>query len=168
MLSIQGFPAGLRQQINQALTLIRQRLAKPPSPIPRDLLDDLRAILGKPRPVVDLVYGDATGGCRMSYGRSAGYRILFCKKAFQEKRVAAVLFHEMVHIAMGWELDAEAFENAWFTRAEGTRLPSQEDWEEFKDRGYQGWWVQLAPRTRRVTDYADRLILTLPPRPRRR
>jgi hypothetical protein len=168
MLSIQGFPAGLRQKINQALTLIRRRLAKPPSPIPRDLLDDLRAILGKPRPIVDLVYGGATGGCRMSYGRSAGYRILFCKKAFQEKRVAAVLFHEMIHIAMGWELDAEAFENAWFTRAEGARLPTRTDWETFKDDDYRGWWVQLDPRTRRVTDYADRLILTLPPRPRRR
>ena len=63
MLNIQGFSAGLRQEINQALTLIRRRLSKPPGPIPRDLLDDLRAILGKPRPRVDLVYGSATGGC---------------------------------------------------------------------------------------------------------
>ena len=167
MLSIQGFPAGLRQEIHQSLTLIRRRLAHPPAPIPRDLLDDLRAILGKPRPRVDLVYGGATDGCRMSYGRSAGYRILFCKKAFQEKRVAAVLFHELIHIAMGWELDAEAFENAWFSQPEGARPPSRTDWETFKDDDYRGWWVQLAPRTRRVTDYADRLILTFPSRTRR-
>lgn len=168
MLSIQGFPAGLRRQITQSLTLIRGRLARPPGPIPRDLLDELRAILGKPRPTVDLVYGGATDGCRTSYGRSAGYRILFCRKAFQEKRVAAVLFHEMVHIALGWELDAEAFENAWFTRQEGARLPTRADWETFKEDDYQGWWVRLDPRTRRVTDIADRLIFTFPPRPRRK
>src|SRR3970282_2510042 len=32
MLSIQGFPAGLRQEIHQSLTLIRRRLAHPPAP----------------------------------------------------------------------------------------------------------------------------------------
>jgi hypothetical protein len=168
MLSIQGFPAGLKREIKKSLTLIRQRLTKPPVPIPRDLLDDLRAILGRPRPTVDLVYGGVTDGCRKSYGSSAGYRILFCRKAFQEKRVAAVLFHEMVHIALGWELDAEALENAWFTRKEGARPPTRSDWETFKEDEYRGWWVRLDPRTRRVTDYADRLILTLPPRPRRK
>jgi hypothetical protein len=168
MLSIQGFPAGLRREINQGLAVLRQRLARPPAPIPRDLLDDLRAILSGPRPMVDLVYGGATDGCRMSYGRSAGYRILLCKKAFQEKRATVVLFHEMVHVAMGWELDAEAFENAWFTQGEGARQPTREDWETFKNNGYRGWWVQMDPRTRRVTDYAGRLILTFPIRPRRR
>ncbi len=167
VLRMQGFPAGYRRDLARALADIRRRLARPPGPIPRDLLDDLRMILRGPRPMVDLVYGGATGGCQTSYGRSAGYRILFCKRAFQEKRVAAVLFHEMVHIGMGWELDAEALENAWFTRGEGARLPTREDWRTFKQQEYQGWWVRMDPRTRRVTDYADRLILTFPPRPRR-
>ncbi|HSD49972.1 MAG TPA: hypothetical protein VLG48_01095 [Candidatus Methylomirabilis sp.] len=168
MLKMQGFPAGPRRDLTRALTIIRQRLARPPGPIPRDLLEDLRKIASGPRPVVDLVYGGATDGCQMSYGRSAGYRILLCNKAFLEEREMVVLFHEMVHIAFGWELDAEAFENAWFSRAEGARLPTREDWQTFKQQDYQGWWVRLDPRTRRVSDYADRLILTFPPRPRRR
>ena len=168
MLRMQGFPADHRRDLTRALTVIRQRLARPPGPIPRDLLEDLRAIISGPRPIVDLVFGGATDGCQMSYGRSAGYRILLCKKAFQEGRVAAVLFHETVHVASGWELDAEAFENAWWSRAEGARQPTRADWQTFKDDGYRGWWVQMDPRTRRVTDYADRLILTFPPRPRKR
>ena len=168
MLKMQGFPAGHRRDLTRALTVIRQRLARPPGPIPRDLLEDLRAIVSGSRPRVDLVYGGATDGCQMSYGRSAGYRILLCKQAFQEGRVAAVLFHEIVHVAFGWELDAEAFENAWWSRAEGARQPTRADWQTFKEDGYRGWWVQMDPRTRRVTDYADRLILTFPPRPRKR
>jgi hypothetical protein len=167
MLRLQGFSAGHRRDLTRALTIIRQRLARPPGPIPRDLLEDLRKIASGPRPIVDVVYGGAADGCQMSYGRSAGYRILLCQRAFQEARVAAVLFHEMVHVASGWELDAEAFENAWWSRAEGARLPTRRDWETFRDDGYQGWWVRLDPRTRRVSDYADRLIVRFPPRPRK-
>jgi len=168
MLCIQGFPAPYRKVLIRAVAIVRQRLARPPGPISRDLLEDLRAIVSGSRPKVDLVYGGQTDACRMSYGRSAGYRIMLCRKAFQERREAVVLFHEMVHVASGWELDAEAFENAWFTRAEGARQPTRADWETFKDDGYRGWWVQMDPRTRRVTDYADRPLLTFPPRPRTR
>jgi hypothetical protein len=166
MLRLQGFPAGHRRDLTRALTVIRRRLARPPGPIPWDLLEDLRRIASGPRPIVDLVYGRGSNGCQMSYGRSAGYRILLCQKAFQEEREMVVLFHEMIHVAFGWELDAEAFENAWFSRAEGARLPTREDWQTFNQQDYQGWWVQMNPRSRRVTDYAGRLILTFPPRPR--
>lgn len=168
MLSIQGFSRSYRRELTQALGLIRQRLAHPPGPVPGDLLGDLRAILAGPRPTVDLVFGGATGACQADYARSGGYRILLCNRTFQEGRVPAVLLHEMVHVALGWELDAEAFENAWFRRAEGARPPTRSDWETFKDQGYRGWWVQVGRRTRRVTDYADRLIHTFPPRPRTR
>jgi hypothetical protein len=143
--------------------------------------------------MVDLVYGGDQGVCAEPYSRSAGYRILLCKRTFlPEKacvepssrgvrlrltrspqaeglrrddghpRLPAVLFHELIHIARGWELDAEAFENAWFSPTEGARPPTRNDWRLFKQQDYQGWWVHIDPQTRRVTDYADRSILTFP------
>jgi hypothetical protein len=98
--------------------------------------------------------------------------MLLCRKAFlpesrsQIVRLPAVLFHELIHIARGWELDAETFENAWFSVEEGATLPDRNDWGVFKEDQYRGWWVRVNPRTRQVTDYADRLIVTFPP-PRR-
>jgi hypothetical protein len=132
----------------------------------------LQDILSGSRPRVTLAYGGAKGACREIHGRTAGYRVQLCKKTFQSPRrkassLSAVLFHEFVHVARGGELDSEAFENAFFSK-EGARPPTPEDWADFKEDGYQGWWVRLDPRTRRVTDYADRLIVTFPPRKARR
>jgi hypothetical protein len=119
------------------------------------------------RPVVDVAYGGGEADEETPYARSAGYRITIYEKAFAERgarspRLTPVLFHELIHVARGTELDAEAFENAWFTREEGARPPNRADWGIFRDQGFQGWWVRLDPRTRRVTDYADRFIVTFP------
>jgi hypothetical protein len=167
MLSIQGFPAGPRRDLNAALTLIRQRLRRPPGPMPGDLLIGLRNVLSAPRPVVDLVYGGAAGACKGPFARSAGYRVLLCQKAFRPEgsrppRLPAVLFHELIHIVRGWELDAEAYENAWFSTEEGAEPPTRQDWGLFKEDRYEGWWVRVDRRTRLVTDYADRRIVTFP------
>jgi hypothetical protein len=130
--------------------------------MPSDLQAELKAILDGPRPLVDLAYGGETGVCAEACAQSAGYRIVLCKRAFDQARLPACLFHELVHIARGWELDAEAFENAWFKRPEGATPPTKGDWAIFKAQRYQGWWVQLNPRTGCVVDYADRLIVTFP------
>lgn len=163
-----GFTSERKHTLRRSLALIQQRLNDPPSPVPQDLRAALQAILSASRPVVTLVYGGAQGACREAYARSAGYRILLCEKSFSsarggQPRLPAVLFHELIHIARGWELDAEAFENAWFSRAEGARPPTREDWAIFEEDGYEGWWVRVDPQTRRVTDYAERPILTFPP-----
>ncbi len=119
------------------------------------------------RPVVDLAFGGNGGGHRTAYARSAGYRILLYERAFPRRAggaagLAPILLHELIHIARGWELDAEAFENAWFAPLEGARPPSRDDWAIFTAQGNRGWWVRLDPRTRQVTDYADRLVVTFP------
>lgn len=165
-LRIRGFEAEHRHAILRSLALIRQRLSDPPRPIPRDLRAELQAILSGRRPIVDLVFGGAQGVCQKPRARSAGYRILLCKRAFSgrggQARPAAVLFHELVHVARGWELDAEAFENAFFSPREGARLPTEDDWPVIQQQRYEGWWVRMNPRTGRVTDQADRFIITLP------
>jgi len=161
-----GFPRQYTRLLRQTLATIRQRLEHPPGPMPHDLRKELQAILAGDRPIVDLAYGGADGVCQQPFARSAGYRILLCAKAFLPEptsgivRLPAVLFHEMVHIARGWELDAEAFENAWFSKVEGAAPPDRNDWAVFKADRYEGWWVRVDPHTRRVTDYADRLVVT--------
>ena len=168
-LRISGFALPERRALDRCLVTIRQRLEHPPGPIPHDLREQLLAILMKGRPVVDLVHGGAQGVCKEPYARSAGYRVLLCRKAFvseprsQIVRLPAVVFHELIHIARGWELDAEAFENAWFSVEEGAKPPDRNDWAVIREDNYRGWWVRANPRTRQVTDYADRLIVTFPP-----
>ncbi len=163
-----GFPCQYARPLRQTLATIRQRLEHPPGPMPHDLRNQLQAILAGDRPIVDVAYGGAQGICQEPYARSAGYRILLCAKAFLPEaesgivRLPAVLFHEMVHIARGWELDAEAFESAWFSKAEGATPPDRNDWTIFEEDKYEGWWVRVDPHTRRVTDYADRLVVTFP------
>jgi hypothetical protein len=172
-LRVQGFTAVQRRMIGRSRTLIARRLANPPCPMPRDLREELRAILFAGRPMVDLANGGDGHGEPTPFARSAGYRILLYARAFPpadgggENRLTPILFHELIHMARGWELDAEAFENAWFTQSEGARPPTRDDWALFREQRYHGWWVRMDPRTRRVTDYADRRILTFPPRPLR-
>ncbi len=167
-LRLQGFTGVQRRALGQSRRLIERRLAHLPCPVPGDLCEELETILSARRPVVDLAYGGDGGGRRTPYARSGGYRILLYQRAFPspqgEAGLAPILFHELIHIARGWELDAEAFENAWFSPAEGARRPSKDDWTIFKEQEYRGWWVRLDPRTRRVTDYADRLVVTFPRR----
>ena len=166
-LRVQGFSSVQQRTLGRSRAIIERRLADLPCPVPRDLCEELQAILFAKRPLVDLAYGGDGGGRPTPYARSAGYRLLLYKRAFAfaeggEARVAPILFHELIHIARGWELDAEAFENAWFTASEGARPPTEEDWRIFKRQDYRGWWVRVYPRTRRVTDYADRHVVTFP------
>lgn len=169
-IQLKGFSAGYAGVVRRSLAVIRRRLAGPPAPIPHDLRAGLRAILDGPRPRVALVYGGDRGVCAVPYARSAGYLIVLCRRTFDHARLPAVLLHELIHVARGWELDAEAFENALFAPREGARRPTAEDWTTFRAHDYQGWWVRMNPRTRLVTDYADRPIVTfpLPARSRRR
>ncbi len=171
-LRLRGFTSVHRRDVRRSRTVIARRLANLPCPVPRDLVESLRAILFADRPLVDVVYGGGDGGPSTPYARSAGYRIVLYARAFSATaggpaRLAPVVFHELVHIARGWELDSEAFENAWFTQEEGARPPTREDWAIFQEQQYQGWWVRVDPRTRRVMDYADRLIHVFPARPTR-
>ena len=167
-INVRSFPARYARVLQRTLATLRQRLDHPPTPIPHDLRQELVTILSKGRPIVDLVYGGAEGPCREPYARSSGYRVLLCAKAFLPEtrtrivRLPAVLFHELIHIARGWELDAESFENACFSRQEGATPPDKNDWAIFQEDHYKGWWVRMNPRTRRVMDYADRFILTFP------
>jgi len=164
---LREFSAKDTRALDRSFSLIRERLRHPPCPIPKDLREALRDIVSHARPVVTLAFGGKKGACWDMVGRTAGYRVQLCQKAFsaasgKQPRLTAILFHELVHVARGKELDAEAFENALF-RNEGARPPTWEDWAAFTEDAYRGWWVQLDPRTRRVTDYSDRLILTFPP-----
>ena len=159
MIRISGFKTEHLAIVQRSLGTIQERLKHPPGPMPSDLRAELKAILDGSRPVVDLAYGGEAGVCAEPCARSAGYRIVLCKRAFGQVRLPACLFHELVHIASGWELDAEAFENAWFARAEGARPPTPEDLAIFKAQRFQGWWVRLDRRTGRVKDYADRLVV---------
>jgi hypothetical protein len=54
-----------------------------------------------------------------------------------------VLFHELVHVAGGSELDAEAFENLLFTVEEGAVPPTGDDWASFTAHKGVGQWVKL-------------------------
>lgn len=171
-LRIQGFNDTQRRVIDSSRSVIERRLVRLPCPVPRDLCEELGAILSARWPIVDLAFGGDAGGRRTPYARSAGYRILLYQRAFAAREggiagLAPILFHELIHIARGWELDAEAFENAWFTPPEGARPPTRDDWKIFEEQEYRGWWVCLNPRTRQVTDYADRLVVTFPRKARR-
>jgi len=163
---LRGFSQAAQRAIEKSLALIRQRLSHPPGPIPHDLRLALRDIVSGARPMVTVAFGGATGECRDLAGRTAGYRVVLCEKALaaakgKQPRLTAVLFHELVHVARGKELDSETFENAWFPD-QGAREPTRADWASFAEDAYRGWWVHLDPRSRRVTDYSDRFIITFP------
>lgn len=163
---LRGFSGKDERALERSLSRIRECLKDPPRPIPRDLRAGLQDLVSRSGPTVTLAFGGKRGACRDMVGRTAGYRVLLCQKAFSavsgnRSRLTAILFHELVHVVRGKELDAEAFENALFAQ-EGARPPTREDWAGFEEHRYRGWWVRVNPRTRRVTDYSDRVILTFP------
>jgi len=163
---LRGFSRTAERALGKSLSLIRQRLRHRPAPMPHDLRIALDEIVGGKRPMVTLAFGGGTEACHDLAGRTAGYRVVLCPRAFaagkgKRIRLTAVLFHELIHVARGKELDAEAFENAWFPD-EGAREPTRADWAAFAEDAYRGWWVHLDPRSRRVTDYSDRFIITFP------
>jgi len=80
------------------------------------------------------------------WGRSIG----LCENLFapgaNPQNIAAVLFHELVHICGGNELDAEAFETFLFSGT-GATDPDLDDWEAFRKRHWRGHWVHLTKQT---------------------
>ncbi len=165
-IQLRGFSRTAEKALDKSLSLIRQRLRDRPGPMPHDLRIALDEIVRGKRPQVTLAFGGETPACHNLAGRTAGYRVVLCPRAFavgksKRTRLTAVLFHELIHVARGKELDAEAFENAWFPNV-GAREPTRADWATFAEDGYRGWWVHLDPRSRRVTDYSDRFIITFP------
>jgi len=163
---LRGFSGKDERALERSLSRIRECLKDPPCPMPHDLRAGLRDLVSRSGPAVTLAFGGKKGACRDMVGRTAGYRVLLCHKAFSavsgnRSRLTAILFHELVHVVRGKELDAEAFENALFAK-EGARPPTREDWASFKEDRYRGWWVRVDRRTRRVTDYSDRLIMAFP------
>jgi hypothetical protein len=165
-LQLRGFSRKAEKALDKSLSHIRQRLRDRPGPMPHDLRSALDEIVSGKRPVVTLAFGGTKEACQAMVARTAGYRVLLCPKVFSASkkkgsRLTAVLFHELIHVARGKELDSEAFENAWFPN-EGARAPTREDWAAFAEDGYRGWWVRVDRRSRRVTDYSDRFIITFP------
>jgi hypothetical protein len=163
---LRGFSAKDERALERSLSRIRECLKDPPCPMPDDLRAGLRDIVSRSSPAVTLAFGGKKGACRDMVGRTAGYRVQLCQKAFsavssKRSRLTAILFHELVHVVRGKELDAEVFENALFAK-EGARPPTREDWASFEADRYRGWWVRVNPKTRRVTDYSDRLVLKFP------
>jgi hypothetical protein len=66
-------------------------------------------------------------------------------------RLTAVLFHELVHVAGGRELDAEVFENLLFQEKEGAWPPTYEDLKLIKRQKGNGAWVSFDLDTGIVT-----------------
>jgi hypothetical protein len=165
-IQFRGFSRKDEKALDKSLSRIRHRLRHGPGPMPHDLRSALDEIVSGKRPVVTLAFGGTEKACQEMVARTAGYRVLLCAKVFSKgkakgSRLTAVLFHELIHVARGKELDSEAFENAWF-QDEGAREPTREDWASFAEDGYRGWWVHVDRKTRRVTDYSDRFIITFP------
>ncbi len=82
----------------------------------------------------------------------------------------AVLFHELIHVAGGEELDAETFENLLFTPSEGAVQPTRDDWSAFVAERRTGQWVRLNARTGAIIDCStsNPILRFTPVRPRRR
>lgn len=83
-------------------------------------------------------------------------RIVLCRPLFAlgQERVNAVVFHELIHVCGGYELDAEAFENHCFRRAGATR-PTRRDFRLFRECRHAGGlragkFVLWAPDSGRV------------------
>lgn len=56
-----------------------------------------------------------------------------------------MVFHELIHVCSGNELDAEAFEEVLFPVAlgAGASKPDLDDWMMFRRRNWKGRWVHL-------------------------
>ncbi|MFB3818224.1 MAG: hypothetical protein ACE147_11220 [Candidatus Methylomirabilales bacterium] len=140
-------PARFHVQLAESLALIRARVTR--AALPRDLRATLLRFLSPARtPVVQVFLG--TRATRGRWGCSSGYCIWIQPRTFRpspgapRSRLPAVLFHELVHVAGGSELDAEAFENLLFTTAEGAVPPTSGDWSSFAAHQGVGQWVKLA------------------------
>jgi hypothetical protein len=135
-----------KAQIRRALTDIKRCVHANRATLPIDLLEELTNFFNpRKRPKVEIFVSKKTIG---KWGEAGGYSIWIHPNCFGKmkssgtSRLAAELFHELVHIANGNELDAEVFENLIFAK-KGATPPTKCDWPKFKGVDYRGWWVYL-------------------------
>lgn len=83
-------------------------------------------------------------------GQTSGNEITLAPSAFgsSTSRFEAILFHEMIHVCGGTELDSEALENHFY-RGAGATVPTSDDFPKFRDDG--GRWVNWDGSTGSVT-----------------
>jgi len=148
-----GVPADKLDVLMQAVKAIRDTLGDPK--LPSDLKYSLTLLVDEEEvppsnpvpmrsPGVAIAYDpwrESAGAGPYAY--TAGPCIWMCERSFAagQARLEAVLCHELVHVACGWELDAEAFERALFPT--GGTAPDLGDWESFRRRSWMGRWVYL-------------------------
>jgi hypothetical protein len=148
-ITCRNLPHDHEYQVWHSVAAIRERLRAWRERLPRGLVVELTQILDAEEPSVEL-YLDADGD-------GWAERIVNCiwirPRTFQScaetgtSRLTAVLFHELIHVADGAELDAEFFENLLFAKGEGGTAPDAEDWRKFLARGCAGRWLRLDPDT---------------------
>ncbi len=145
-----GFPVGDKDAVLAAAEKIRNKLsASNPQNLPSDLSGKLPQVLEGsdtyPCPIptrsVMIAYDARTDG---PYAYTGGTCIWLCRRslAADRPRLAAVLFHELVHVMCGWELDAEFFENFLF-RDDGATPPDDGDLDSFAKRNWEGRWIRV-------------------------
>jgi hypothetical protein len=145
-------------QITRSLEIIRDRVQnhRGRDQLPRDFVDSLaRFIDDNHQPTIQL-FEDP--GARANWALHSGYCIWIKPQTFgppagpDPPRLTAVLFHELVHVAGGWELDAEFLENLLFSPEEGARPPTEEDWKDIVAKNGEGWWFYVNPADRKITN----------------
>jgi hypothetical protein len=163
MLKYKDVSPDWQTQLDDSKDIIRHRLERAEK-LPRDLLDRLdRYLDDNMRGKVVEVYidapkevphwGEARGSCVHLQPRT------FCPwEKTGKPRLTAVLFHELVHVAGGRELDAEVFENLLFQEGEGAWPPTLEDLREFERQKGRGAWLSLSLDTGIVTGQAQRKL----------
>ena len=126
--------------------------------LPKELLDRLSAFLAKSACATVFVAVDNSQRGGKWWGCSGGYCIWIHPRCFEPygrnraPRLTSVLFHELVHAAGGWELDAEYYENHFFGEKEGATRPNWDDLQQIIDDKYEGRWLHLDANRRRVMD----------------
>ncbi len=146
-------PTNRLAALTSAVAAIRSRLTDPklPSELRRVLtllIDEEEVQASRPVPMrspgVVIAYDPWVGKIAPGpYAYTTGPCIWICERSFAagQARLEAVLCHELVHVACGWELDAEAFERALFPGA--ATDPDPGDWESFRQRNWMGRWVYM-------------------------
>jgi hypothetical protein len=162
MLKYKDVSPDRQTQLDESKDIIRHRLERSEK-VPRNLLDRLDRYLddnmrGK---VVEVRIIDPHTETP-HWGEARGFCVHLQPRTFdpwektEKPRLTAVLFHELVHVAGGTELDAEVFENLLFQEDEGAWPPTLEDLREFERRKGKGAWLSLRLDTGIVTGQPQR------------
>jgi len=142
-----GFPTGHQRNVRDAVEAIRKNPTG--DKLPKDLRAGLDTVLDGigtfPSPIVarsvTIAYDERDNG---PFAYTGGSCIWLCKRAFDagQDRLNAILFHELVHVMCGWELDAEVLENLLF-HGRGATRPDHGDIETFARGNWVGRWVRV-------------------------